>query len=68
MNELKDILKLSIKERLLLLEKIWNSIPADKIEITAAQRKELDKRLDRIKSGKTKFLTWSEVKANLHKK
>ncbi len=36
--------------------------------ITDEQKKELDRRLERIKKGETKFFTWEEVKANLRKK
>jgi len=68
MNPIQNILRLSTSERLLLLEKIWDSIPADEININAAQKLELDKRLSRLKRGETKFLTWEEVKKNLHRK
>ena len=65
---IENILKLSIAERLLLLEKIWDSIPANKVTVTNAQKKELDKRMARIKRGETKFFSWDEVKKNLPKK
>ena len=68
MNSINDILKLTVAERLSILEKIWNSIPAKEIRVTSAQKKELDKRLARMKSGKTKFFTWQEVKENLRGK
>ncbi len=68
MNSFNNIFKLPVAERLLLLEKLWNSIPADKIALSNAQKAELDKRLARIKNGETKFFTWDEVKKNLHSK
>ena len=68
MSTIENILKLSIAERLLILEKIWNSIPSNEITITNSQKKELDKRLTRMKKGETKFFTWDEVKKNLHNK
>ena len=68
MNVIQNILKLSIAERLLLLEKLWDSIPTEEIAISVSQKNELDKRLSRLKKGETKFLTWDEVKKNLHKK
>lgn len=67
MRSSDNIFKLPVAERLLLLEKLWNSIPPDKIAITTAQKAELDKRLARIKKGETKFFTWDDVKKNLHK-
>ncbi len=68
MVSINEILKLSVSEKLLLLEKIWVSIPTEKITITEPQQKELDKRIDRINNGKARFFTWDEIKKNLHKK
>ena len=65
MNNVQTILKLSTAERLLLLEKLWNSIPSDEITMKDSHKKELDKRLLRMKKGETKFFTWDEVKKNL---
>ncbi len=67
MNNIQNILKLSTAERLLLLEEVWNSIPSNEITIKDSHKKELDKRLARMKRGETKFFTWDEVKKNLHK-
>lgn len=67
MNNFQNILKLSTAERLLLLEELWNSIPSSEIRIKESHKKELDKRLARLKRGETKFFTWEEVKKNLHK-
>jgi putative addiction module component (TIGR02574 family) len=68
MNNVQNILKLSTAERLLLLEKLWNSIIPNEITIRDSHKKELDKRLSRMKRGETKFYTWDEVKKNLHGK
>jgi len=67
MGNLQNILKLSTAERLLLMEELWNSIPISEIPLKDSHKKELDRRLFRIKKGETKFLTWEEVKKNLHK-
>jgi len=67
MNAVSNILELSVAERLRILEKIWESISSDKIHIASAQKKELDKRLARMKRGETKFFTWDEVKMNLRR-
>jgi len=68
MISINEILKLSVSERLLLLEQIWSSIPSEKLSISKIQQQELDKRLERLESGETRFLTWDDVKKNLHKK
>ncbi len=67
MSNFQNILKLSTAERLLLLEELWNSIPSNEISIKDSHKKELDKRLSRLKRGETKFYTWEEVKKNLRK-
>ena len=68
MNSFQNIFKLSTAERLLLLEEIWNSIPASEIRLKESHKKELDRRLSLIEEGKTTFFTWDEVKKNLRKK
>jgi len=68
MSNVQNILKLSTAERLLLLEEVWNSILPNEITIKDSHKKELDKRLTRMKRGETKFFTWDEVKKNLHNK
>lgn len=68
MISINEILKLPVSERLLLLEKIWRSIPSDTLSLSSAQENELDKRLERIQKNETQFLTWAEVKKSLHKK
>lgn len=61
---LKEILKLPVADRLLLVETIWDSIAAtpEQIPIPAWHREELDRRL----AEKTpKHLTWEQVQARL---
>lgn len=68
MSNLQNILKLSTAERLLLLEELWNSIAVDEIKVKDTHKKELDRRLARMKRGETAFFTWDEVKKKLHSK
>jgi putative addiction module component (TIGR02574 family) len=58
---------LSVAERLLLVEEIWDSIPLDGegIPLTDAQRRELDVRLERMVREPDAGSTWDEVKARL---
>jgi putative addiction module component (TIGR02574 family) len=62
---LNQILKLSVAERIAVIEQIWDSINPAEIQLTEPQKKELDKRLSRIAKGETKFHTWEEVKKKL---
>ncbi len=62
-----EILKLSEQERMLAIEKIWESLDHKKLPIKNTQREELVRRLERYRAGKTKFYTWNEIKEELHK-
>lgn len=67
MTALQDILKLSTKERLQIIEEIWDSISDEDLQPTTAQKVELDRRLNRLKSGEETLKTWAEVKSKLKK-
>lgn len=63
---LKDILQLSVAERILLVEAIWDTLPEEMdLEFTEAQKKEIDRRLDLHEKGETKTYSWEEVKQSL---
>lgn len=55
-----DLTKLSVAERLILVERIWNSIDETQHTVTPGQKAELDKRLKRFHEGKTKFFHGSK--------
>jgi putative addiction module component (TIGR02574 family) len=52
---IQEIQSLSNAEKILLVEQIWDSIDKDDIQLTAAQKKELDRRLEQHAKGETKF-------------
>lgn len=64
---MKDILQLTVAERIQLAEDIWESIVAqpDALPLTAAQRKELDRRLEAHKKTPTATKSWEQVRAKL---
>lgn len=63
---LKDILQLSVAERILLVEAIWDTLPEEaEIAFTEAQKKEIDRRLDLYEKGETKTYSWEEVKQSV---
>ncbi|MEN9523180.1 MAG: hypothetical protein RL065_1557 [Bacteroidota bacterium] len=70
MNLQQQILKLSIPERILMVENIWDSIAAENenIQLTIAQKKELDKRLEKLEKGEGKLSSWEDVKARVQSK
>jgi putative addiction module component (TIGR02574 family) len=66
-NPLPEILKLSVSERIQLVEDIWDSIAAepDAFPLTEEQRAELDRRLADAETNPGVGTPWSEVKARL---
>lgn len=59
--------QLSVAERILLVEEIWDGI-AEEInasELTQAQKDELDRRLAAMESNPQAGSSWEEVKARL---
>jgi putative addiction module component (TIGR02574 family) len=56
-----NIGKLSPEERLRLLEQLWDSLSDDDVPLTAAQREELDRRLDELDREGPSGIPWEEV-------
>ena len=56
-----DIAKLSPKERLELLEKLWDSLSPEAIAMTDARTKELDRRLDELDREGPVGIPWNKV-------
>lgn len=59
-----DILKLSVSERILLVEDIWDSIAEapEAIALSKAQELELDSRLDAYHRNPTEGSPWAMVR------
>jgi putative addiction module component (TIGR02574 family) len=59
-----DILKLSVSERILLVEDIWDSIAdaPDPIALSRAQELELDARLEAYHKNPTEGSPWATVR------
>ena len=62
-----ELHKLSVVERLELIEVIWDSIvdESSSVPITEAQRREIDRRLDGYARQRPGLSTWDEVRARL---
>ncbi len=67
LNSLEDIKKLSVAERILLVEDIWDSISSsgEELPITDEQKKELDSRLESYKKNPDEGKSWKEVRDNI---
>ena len=61
--------KLSISDRILLVEEIWDTIAEDNqaFELTDAQKRELDRRLESARTSSGQGRTWDEIKAEFMK-
>ncbi|PSB32478.1 addiction module protein [Stenomitos frigidus] len=64
---LNEIASLSVKDRILLVQAIWDSIAAEQAypELTEAQRREFDDRIEDYEMNPDDNLTWEEVKASI---
>lgn len=62
-----EIAKLSVAERILLVEEIWDSIISypESLPVTAAQKKELNARLAAYKTDSNDGSPWPEVKQRI---
>ena len=63
----KEIKQLSVAERILLAEEIWDSVSSRKIAASKDEITYVKTRMREIDSGKSKSRTWEEVKAGLRK-
>ena len=61
--------KLSIADRILLVEEIWDTIANENqaFELTEGQQQELDRRLASVKANPGQGRTWDEIKAEFMK-
>jgi len=64
-----EIQKLSIPERILLVEDIWDSIARENeaFELSKAQKDELERRSQSFKDDPTQGRSWQEIKAEFLK-
>ena len=62
-----EIAKLTVAERLQLIETIWDTITTEpeRLPLTDAQKREIDRRLDRYAADPTRLSSWDEVRARL---
>lgn len=62
-----DIKNLNSEERLELIEMLWESLASDaqQVPVTAAQREELDRRLDEMEAEGVAGIPWDQVLARI---
>jgi putative addiction module component (TIGR02574 family) len=66
---LNEITALSIEDRILLVQAIWDSIAAEQVypDLTEAQKHELDLRIESHDHDPDSVLAWEEIKASVRK-
>jgi putative addiction module component (TIGR02574 family) len=66
-RQVKEVLRLSVSERIQLVEEIWDSIAAhpERLPVTGAQQAELDRRLADYRANPGQGRTWEEVRDSL---
>lgn len=64
---MEEILKMSVPERVLMVEAIWNSIAEneEQVELSAETKQLLDERLEAHKNNPQEGSSWDEVKARI---
>ena len=64
---LDEILRLPVKERIDLVERIWDSIAADAdpVPVTPEQREELQRRLEEHERNPDDVVEWSDVEERI---
>jgi putative addiction module component (TIGR02574 family) len=66
MIKMQEILDMSVAERILIIEKIWDSIDPNELATPIAIEQELDSRLARYQKGETTFVSWNDIKNELN--
>ncbi|NJK39355.1 MAG: addiction module protein [Oscillatoriales cyanobacterium SM2_3_0] len=66
---LNEITALSVEDRILLVQAIWDSIAAKQVypDLTETQKHELDRRIEGHNNDPDNVLTWEEIKASVRK-
>lgn len=68
MNLREEIKKLSVAEKILLVEEIWDDIATNREEdLTDAQKAELDRRLQMVSEGKVKYFSQDESRERINR-
>ena len=70
MKAIQELRSLPVAERIQLVEDLWDSIAEDSgsLQLTDAQRAELDRRLDDFEAAPGAGDSWEEVKRKLQRK
>jgi putative addiction module component (TIGR02574 family) len=69
MSALRDqIANLAAAEKAELLDEVWESLEAEALTLTDAQRAELDSRIERLEQNPSDVIPWERVRSELFKR
>ena len=63
-----ELMGLTPPERLALISQLWDSLDDDNVPLSAAQRAELDRRLETIDQDRREGITWMALKVELEQR
>lgn len=63
-----EIVRLTPLERLALIEQLWDSLENHELELTEAQRAELDHRLVSIEEDRRNGVTWAMLRDEIEQR
>ena len=63
-----EIDRLTPEERLELIERLWDSLSSDQVDLTSAQQAELDRRLDDLDARPEAAMSWDEALRRLRER
>ncbi|MEP7128348.1 MAG: addiction module protein [Chitinophagales bacterium] len=66
LTSIDEILQWSPAEKILLVEKIWDSIHPNDISIPESHVTESRRRIEAIRKGEISASTWNEIRKRIH--
>ena len=68
MNAIEQIHQMSLQEKILVMEAIWEDICREEgqLEVPQWHKDLLDERERRVAEGKARFIDWEEAKKQIH--
>lgn len=63
-----ELMQLPASERLALIAKLWESLEAEELPVTAAQQVELDRRLETLEEDRAQGKAWAELKDEMERR
>jgi putative addiction module component (TIGR02574 family) len=63
-----ELVRLTPPERLALISRLWDSLESDQLPLTAAQRAELDRRLESLDEDRRQSTAWPALKTELERR